>query len=775
MNHGPRRRSAFLGRGLVSVWFCAAFTWTVCSAEPPLVVEANRVVEVALATDRSYPAPFAGITVDAVVTAPDGAQAKVPAFWAGGSQWRFRYSSSRLGTHAYRTECSDAANPQLHGVTGKIEVVSYRGDNPLYRHGPVQVAKDRRHFELADGTPFFWLGDTWWKGLSDRISWEGFQRLTADRKGKGFTVVQIVAGPLPDEPPFDPRWANEGGMPYEKDYARVNPAYFDYADRRIQHLIDAGITPAIVGGWGWHMPSVGVEKMNRHWRYLVARYAAYPVVWIIGGEAGGPQWTEVGQYLRKTDPYHRVATFHPYSSARRATTDETVIDFDMLQTGHNDWNAAANTISKLTSSYSKTPPMPVLVGEVVYEGHMMANRQDIQRYMFWSSLLNGAAGHTYGAGGIWQMNSETVRGAEYEFTPWFEAMELPGSAQLGRAKKLLEEYPWWRFEPHPEWVEPHGTTLFEPHAAWYDDNKEWKTRGGKCDLPYAAGIPGEVRFIFIPGNHFYAWQAPAVTHLETNADYHAFFFDPAWAKRYDLGRLIRPQAEGPSLADDFASGDAPAWKDYGTPTQRRDGHLVGGKGMISAIENFEEADVMTSADANSDAEAGLMLRFHDPGEYLVALYSPSLKAIYVHDRKKGAWGSPLGRVAVPAIGPHIRLTAAVCGDVMALVMTDGKQTYATPSVKIGNKTTGKVGLWLFQIGECQQYDKFRVSRLRLLPGKSEPKGLPLVLHENPGILTEAGAPETSILLGDTYAPPRLPAPQDWVLVLERVKSSETQR
>ena len=43
--------------------------------------------------------------------------------------------------------------------------------------------------------------------------------------------------------------------------------------------------------------------------------------------------------------------------------------------------------------------MPVLVGEVDYEGHMMANRQDIQRYMFWSCLLNGAAGHTYGAGG----------------------------------------------------------------------------------------------------------------------------------------------------------------------------------------------------------------------------------------------------------------------------------------------------------------------------------------------------------------------------------------
>ena len=85
---------------------------------------------------------------------------------------------------------------------------------------------------------------------------------------------------------------------------------------------------------------------------------------------------------------------------------------------------------------------PVLVGEVTYEGHMMTNGPDIQRFMFWSSMLNGAAGHTYGAGGIWQMNSETERGAEYEFTPWSEAMKLPGSTQLGLGKKLLEKYPW---------------------------------------------------------------------------------------------------------------------------------------------------------------------------------------------------------------------------------------------------------------------------------------------------------------------------------------------
>jgi hypothetical protein len=750
-------------------WLCAAFTSVCYAAEPPLTVEANCVAEVTLTTGKSYANPFQEVTLDALITTPDGQQVKVPAFWAGGDQWRFRYSSGMEGTHTYRTECSDTINPRLHGVEGKIQVVAYRGDNPLYRHGPLRVAKDHRHFEHADGTPFFWLGDTWWKGLCDRISWEGFQKLTDDRKAKGFTLVQIVAGPYPDEPPFDPRWANEGGMPYEKGYVRINPAYFDFADRRLQYLIDAGITPAIVGGWGWHLPSVGVEKMERHWRYLIARYGAYPVVWIIGGEAGGKQWTEVARYVQKTDPYHHLRTVHPSDSARRAMTDESVIDFDMLQTGHGDWGAAANTVSKLTSSYSKTPTMPVLVGEVDYEGLMMANREDIQRFMFWSCLLNGAAGHTYGAGGIWQMNSENVRGSEYEFTPWFKAMHYPGSGELGLAKKLLEKYPWWRFEPHPEWVEPHSTTLFEPHAEWYNDNERWKAQGDRYDLPYAAGIPGEVRFIYIPGQHFFNWTAPTLTHLETNVNYHAFYFDPAWGKRYDLGMLVHPIVENKLFADDFQTGDASAWKDYGSPTQRKDGHLVGTKGMVTVLENVDATNLMASVDAHSDAEAGIILRFHDADNYLVALYAPSLKAIYLQERKSGVWGSQLGRVAVPEIGPKMRLTAAVCGDDMALAMTDGKRTYSTPTVNVNNTEERKVGLWLFQIGDHQQYDHFELSRLQLPAIRSQSAGLPLTRHQNPGVWPAVGVPATSLLLTDTYALARLPAPQDWVLVLERAK------
>ncbi len=754
-------------------------------ARQSVTVEANRVAEVILTTEKSYANPFMEVTLDALVTAPDGRPLKVPAFWAGGHEWRFRYASGCVGTHAYRTACSDAANPQLHDVQGKLEVVPYGGDNPLYRHGPVRVAKDQRHFEQADGTPFFWLGDTWWKGLCNRIPWEGFQQLTADRKAKGYSVIQIIGGgPFPDEPLFDSRWKNEGGMPYELDFEKLNPAYFEYADRRIRHLIDNNMAPAIVGGWGWHTSCISNEAIDggkgkwfyRHWRYLIARYGAYPVIWIVAGEMRHPYLNDLARYVRENDPYKRLTAMHPpgvpeMQSGRKVVKDETLVDFDFLQTAHNDWSSAPITVSQVTSSHSKTPAMPVVNGEVVYEWHKNAGRHDIQRFMFWTCMLNGAAGHTYGAGGVWQMNSEAVHGSTaYETTPWHVAMHYPGSAQLGLGRKLLEEYPWWRFEPHPEWVEPHSTALLEPHAEWYDNHKVWADRQGRWELPYAAGIPGEVRFVYIPGNNDYRVAAPTVLHLEPDVAYRAFLFDPTWGKRFDLGTVKK---SGPSprrssgtgvvpkpfeghtnpllFADAFDGADGSAWKDYGTSSQRKDGRLVGGKGLVTILEKIGETNLMASVEANSDAEAGVILRFHDPDNYLVALYSPTMKAIYLHDRKNGSWGDQLGRVAVPEVGARIRLLAAACGESAALVMTDGTRTYHTPLVKVSNVTSGKAGVWLYQIGDRQEFGAFELSRALFGPA------------------SVAQTPASTPGPADEYQPPQLPSPQDWVLVLERLK------
>ncbi|MHC4070264.1 MAG: DUF5060 domain-containing protein, partial [Planctomycetota bacterium] len=226
---GTFRHAGFIAMAVIA--FCGLSV--LAQAAEQMKVEANRVAEVTLSSAETYKNPFIDIELDAVVTRPDGKKMRVPMFWAGANKWNLRYASSITGEHTFRTECSDSTNTKLHGVEGKIKVTAYRGKNDLYRHGHIRVAEDKRHFAHADGTPFFWLGDTWWKCLCKRMTWEGFQELAADRKKKGFSVIQIVCGPYPDEGPFEPLWENEGGMPYKtRDFKILNPEYFNYADRR---------------------------------------------------------------------------------------------------------------------------------------------------------------------------------------------------------------------------------------------------------------------------------------------------------------------------------------------------------------------------------------------------------------------------------------------------------------------------------------------------------------------------------------------------------------
>lgn len=412
----------------------------------------NPPVEISFHADK-LPAnanPFADITLDVVFTDPDGATKKVPAFWAGGNQWKVRYASPVVGMHAYRSICSDPDDAGLHGVERSAEITAYTGDNPLYKHGPLQVSADKRHFEHADGTPFLWLADTWWKALSERLSWEGFQELCVDRSAKGFNTVQIVCGPYPDEDAFDPGWANEGGMPYEnREYTLVNPKYFDYADRRLVCLVEAGLMPALVGAWGRSdcnaMKVAGVEGLKRYWRYLVARYAAYPLVLIPGGEVPGVakygegDWGEVVKYLCELDPFKRLKSSHEYACPLREETP--LNDFELVGGSHLS-PKSAHTLSVFTTRYNERPTMPLVCGETGYEGHMQRHFADTQRYVFWMYILSGAAGHTYGAAGLHHMGVEGDPGLKpiWDYTTWQQAKDFPGAAQVGMGGKLLQDY-----------------------------------------------------------------------------------------------------------------------------------------------------------------------------------------------------------------------------------------------------------------------------------------------------------------------------------------------
>jgi hypothetical protein len=524
--------------------------------------ETNVPVEIPFTAQRDHVDPFNTVTLDVVFSEPGGGTRRVPAFWAGGNGWKVRYASPEVGTHRWRSQCSAAADAGLHGLEGSVEIGPYTGANPLFRHGPVRVAGDRRHFEHADGTPFFWLGDTWWMGLCHRLRWpEDVRTLACDRVAKGFTVIQIVAGLYPDMHPFDPRGANEAGFPWEPEYARIRPEYFDAADARLRYLVDQGLSPCIVGAWGYFMPWMGVSKLQAHWRYLIARYSAWPVIWCTAGEANLPWylasnfpcddreqvhgWTEVLRTVRATDPFRRPLTIHPTAinryTARNATDEVALLDFDMLQTPHGGREAVPITVRAVRESFVAEPTMPVINGEAAYE--MLGDHLPTQwtRAMFWLCMMNGAKGHTYGGNGIWQVNrkgkphgpSPTASSPPngYGVISWDEAMALPGSTQMAHGKRFFESLPWVDLQPLPD------------SALWGTLDREDPLLG-----PQSCGLGDRLRAVYVLA------QRPIVVRaLRPKAMYAATLFDPVTGE-HSPGPSVEASAAGEAQVEPPAHG-----------------------------------------------------------------------------------------------------------------------------------------------------------------------------------------------------------------------------
>lgn len=95
------------------------------------------------------------VLFDMRIICPDGRLLYLPGFYRGENNWTIRFSAPQIGEYSYSTICSDPLDSGLHGKSGKFIATSYKGNNPLYKNGPIRVSQDKTHFEHEDGTPFF--------------------------------------------------------------------------------------------------------------------------------------------------------------------------------------------------------------------------------------------------------------------------------------------------------------------------------------------------------------------------------------------------------------------------------------------------------------------------------------------------------------------------------------------------------------------------------------------------------------------------------------------
>lgn len=376
-----------------------------------------------------------------------------------------RRDTARVGRH-------DAG---LHGQTGTFTALPADGDNALFQHGGfLRTSADGHHLTYADGTPFFWLGDTWWFCPSDTVPIDSssnpeipsaFYDMVGVRKEEGFTAIHMA---------FLDRM--DGINPYSDAMRGPNltPAYWQKVDRYMDYANANGLIPVI--GMGWAGRPLNPADWRLLWRHLIARYGAHAVTWLICGEynvrgVSDEQIADtlaLGQFIKDTDPYHRAMTVHPWAMGgdRQQAWDQPWYDFIMFQGGHGP----APRVKLYLDAYDRQPAKPVIEGECQYEGIGAFTDADI-RNVAYRALQSGACGYTYGSQGLWYptQNEQDEKTKEWG-TPlvWWKALRRPGSVQLGHLRRIYEGVDWWKLQPMPDAVTVTSVSSQEKAETVYD-------------------------------------------------------------------------------------------------------------------------------------------------------------------------------------------------------------------------------------------------------------------------------------------------------------------
>ncbi len=135
----------------------------------------------------------------------------------------------------------------------------------------------------AEALPPF-LADTWWYGLSCRLTPEAFEQLAQRRVEQGFTAAQIVVGIPPEVGPLHPDAASLAGAAWALD-GTINRDYLALARARIIRMNELGLTAIVYGAWGHQVDWIGTEAMIRWWRAIIDTLDDLDVIYCLTGES----------------------------------------------------------------------------------------------------------------------------------------------------------------------------------------------------------------------------------------------------------------------------------------------------------------------------------------------------------------------------------------------------------------------------------------------------------------------------------------------------------
>jgi hypothetical protein len=461
-------------------------------------------VELTLHATNQYTNPYTQVVAWVDLKGP-GFDKRCYGFWDGSNVFRVRVLATAPGTWTWRSG-SEPADPGLAGKAGTFTATAWseseKEANPN-RRGMVRPSANGHAFNYADGTPFFLLGDTWWATPTFRFRWRdddtlrplgpeaGFKEFVAYRRKQEFNCVAILAA-LPnwandDQPPtirttngviLRNAWTQAGTKSaktmtdeagnqaflfpgkvpgYERyfpDVERINPAYFQSLDRKMDYLNSQGFVPFIEVarrdiGQAWKKYYPWPKSYSRYVEYIWSRYQANicffsPIHFDSSSQTiPASDWNAAANQVIDDygpPPFGTLAGTNPDGSS-------------LLNWGHVDkarWlgfhqignRRTHNSYALLTNIFQALPPVPAINGEPYYDGMegQIGGSDEAARYcrsaMYGSVLSGGLGGHIYGAGGwaggIWSGEVEDA-----STNQMWKVFQWPSAGQMRNLKTFI--------------------------------------------------------------------------------------------------------------------------------------------------------------------------------------------------------------------------------------------------------------------------------------------------------------------------------------------------
>jgi hypothetical protein len=469
----------------VAAWlsvFCASNAWPATYR-----TQQWRAVEIVLNSSHNYNDPFEDVDVTVTFTGPNHRVVSRPAFWDGGNTWKVRFAPPVTGTWTMTTSATDAANKGLNGVTATVRSDRYTGNLEIYKHGFLKVSADSRYLVYADGTPFFYLGDTHWILAHERFSTSNapgiasqFKYVVDKRAAQGFTVFQSEAGwqarsaqiRITDENRSD----EEADANLQHGVTSATLAGFANLDRKFQYIADRGLVHANAeitwAGDPANFPVFTEALMARLGRYWAARYGAYPVIWSVAQEVDKnfykaydresiKKWYAAARSIADNDGYHHPVMPHMENTDHTTSADSWWGSQPYHSGWAVQWQGDLTDGDKAKIFWNASPTKPSVLYESAYDHFWTDSRGALGAA--YKAFQYGMYGYGYGANGVWndiysRPNEPGDYGTAYEMPKhyfwWRDGADLPTADQLTFFRRFYTSLAWWKLTPRfddPQW------------------------------------------------------------------------------------------------------------------------------------------------------------------------------------------------------------------------------------------------------------------------------------------------------------------------------------